>query len=556
MRLLLGCSLLALAVVRPVLAQDAAAPGVYTAPVGAMAPPDAADASLSQAPATAGAEDAALGVGLKSDASLSVAKPVASDGLIDGDAAALAAANIASSADASGAVPDTSLDPNALASVQARDPELGAILASTVLPKADLSLRWDESASRDFYSSTLGLRWRNTLGDYGSGALGSATIPDVDRQITVSIPVTGNDFYLLNSGAGIANFLSRFGSATLGPVLIVNGTVKYKATRDVALSGAQSAPLTGQKLMNDRNAMLIAFDNYTPKVGDRAVLQLTSTTQYGAHTITVYPPDIARVFPTIDATQDATVIADFRPADFQPSSFLTNTNDVVTAYWENLRLSSISKIFKLPAAQEYFMTTMIRLHSDWSNQGGKLPGLVNTGQLDNLSGPLATGEDCTPAGWGGRSANGCRWSARTGWSGRVGYFVGLHTYYYALVPNYGWGYIQNWPTPAPVNQWFAYVERVRVNTPGQADGRLSYWLCTQAGCNAQFDRQDIKFRNADVPQALINEAWADVYCGGLGCPGPNPWPRSTIDLKRMTVTVGLPDMGALAAEVQTLNAGK
>lgn len=524
MRIFLIFAALASAVVLPALAQDAAVPATVS------------DLTLS--------------------ASLPVAGSSASDGLIDGDAAALAAAAAVASPAEPGAVPDTVLDPDAIAQLQANDPELGAIMAGVVLPKTDLSLRWDESASRDFYSSELGLRWNHTLGDYGPNAVGTATIPNVGHQVTVSIPVTGNDFYLLNDGHAVANFLSRHGSTTAGPVLVVNGTVKYKATRDVAISAAQVSPLTGQKTMNDRNAMLIAFDNYTPKAGDRAVLQVTSTTQYGAHTLTAYPPAIVSTYPVIDATQDPTIVAEFRAANFTPSPYLTNTNDVVTAYWEKLRATSVSKIFKLPPAQEYFMTTMIRLHSDWSNQGGKLPGLTNTGQLDNLTGPLANGVDCTPAAWGGRNANGCRWSARTGWGGRIGNFVGLHTYYYALSPNNGWGYIENWPTPAPVNQWFAYVERVRVNTPGQADGRLSYWLCTQAGCNAQFDRQNINFRNADVPQALINEAWADVYCGGTGCPGPNPWPRSTIDLKRMTVTVGLPDMTALAAEVQTLNAGK
>ncbi len=474
---------------------------------------------------------------------------LAPDGLIDGDAAALAATE-------AGLPTDTSIDSAKLAALQISDPELGTIMSNSALPKSDLSLRWDETASRDYYTSELHLAWRKSLGDYAPTIVGSVVVPNAHQQITVSIPVSGNDFYLRGSG-GPADFMSRYGSSTLGPALIVNGHIRYSATRDVAISASLVATLKGQRTMSDRNAMLIAFDNYVPQPGDRAVLQLTSTHQYGSHTLTVYHPNIQRILPTIDATVDPTVVADVRAGDLDAAPNLTVANAVATAYWEKLSPTAMADVFPLPSGQEYFLTTMVRLHSDWSDQGGKLPGLSDTGMASNTSGkPLSVnGTDCANSGWGGRSANGCRWSARTGWGGRVGNFVGLHTYYYAMSPTVGWGYVQNWPTPAPVGQWFAYVERVRVNTPGQADGRLSYWLCTQLeGCTPQFDRQDIKWRAADLDQALINEAWVDVYCGGLACPGPKPWPRSTIDFKRMTTTVGLPDLAALAAEVRTMNA--
>jgi len=133
----------------------------------------------------------------------------------------------------------------------------------------------------------------------------------------------------------------------------------------------------------------------------------------------------------------------------------------------------------------------------------------------------------------------------------VGDQVGLHTYFYSQAPNNGYGWIQPWPTAAPVGQWFAYVERVRVNTPGRSDGRLTYWICTQGGCAAQIDRSDILWRSYELPQSQVSEIWADVFCGGLSC-GPAPFARSTVDLKRLTVKTGLPDLNALYTEVQGL----
>ena len=124
----------------------------------------------------------------------------------------------------------------------------------------------------------------------------------------------------------------------------------------------------------------------------------------------------------------------------------------------------------------------------------------------------------------------------------------MHTYFYAVAPQNGYGIIQPMQIPAPVNQYFAYVERVRVNTPGQNDGRLTYWVCTQAGCAAVLDRSDINWRTYDLPESQITEVWADVYCGGLSC-GPAAWPKSTVDLKRLTVTTGLPDLSTLDTEV-------
>lgn len=250
------------------------------------------------------------------------------------------------------------------------------------------------------------------------------------------------------------------------------------------------------------------------------------------------------------------MIADFRAPSFDTTDGnVTVANNIVTATWGGSRLTALSQVFQLPPGDDYFLTVVIKLGADWSDQAGKLPGLSDTGLGTNgNSNPLTIGGVvCDNAGWGGRPANGCRWSARTGWGGRSANQVGLHTYFYSQQPITNWGFIQNWPTAAPTGQWFAYVERVKLNTIGNNDGRLSYWICTQAGCNPQFDRSDIRWRSFDLPQSKITEAWADVYCGGTSC-GPTVIPTLTVSISRMTVTTGLPDLTALGAEVQALNA--
>lgn len=392
-----------------------------------------------------------------------------------------------------------------------------------------------------------------TLGDYGPVAIGSAQIPVLSTRTTITIPVKGNNFYIKNDGGLNSIFDSR--EATIGapPTLIVNGTRSYIATRDTSLLPTSVTPLGDKPYLYDVSAMLIAFDGYTPRPGDTAVLQLTAEKSYAAHRITVYPPNVHYSFATPKDVPGGTVIKDVRASDFKVSPTVSVSGNTVSGYWGGTSLTALSQFWKLPPANEYFLTVVIKLEKDWVNQGGKLPGLGNTGQAWNTSSSRLTvnGVDCSNSGWGGRSANGCRWSARTGWGGRSGDQVGLHSYFYAVAPQSGWGTIQPIPVPAPVGQWFAYVERVKVNTPGQNDGRLTYWVCTQAGCAAVLDRQDINWRTYDLAESKITELWADVYCGGLSC-GPAPYARSTVDLKRLTVTSGLPDLNALGAEVTGL----
>jgi len=460
---------------------------------------------------------------------------VDASGLIDGDAAANAASA-------------------AKVAAVATDPELASMLRAAAGPVG--ALTWDETATRDYYNGTIGLAWRHTLGDYDPKSLGSALVTDTDSRKVVDFSVTGNDFLILNNGDSDATFDSRHGPAAYQPVLIVNGRYKYKATRNVYLSPSTVSSLGSAALMHDAHTMLLAFDNYAPQPGDVAHLQLVTEQQYGTHNLTVHGPAVQPVYPKIDATPGGKTVADIRASNFTLSGGnKVVANNILTATWGGNNLTALSQVFSLPPADEYFLTVVIRLGADWSDQGGKLPGLSDTGLGLNTSGAPLTinGVVCNNSGWGGRPANGCRWSARTGWGGRSGNLVGLHTYYYAQRNTSFWGEIQNWPTPAPTGQWFAYVERVKMNTIGKADGRLSYWICTQSGCHAQVDRGNITWRSHDLPESKITEVWADVYCGGTSC-GPTVIPTSTVSLSRMTVTTGLPDLNALGTEVRALNA--
>ena len=540
--LALGCAMIAL----PVSAQSyweasddvgtgSDSPASAVAPDGTASPVDAGATGGDAAPDPVSSIDAA-------DAST----------LVDGDAAPDASSDFAT------ADGDATVQAEAVR-LAASDPEMSAILSAEPAVGVLTAGTWDETATRDYYSRQLYLAWRHPLGDYFPTLIGSATVPDKDARFQVKIPVSGKDFYLRSDGTGSAVYDSRNAAAAYRPTLIVNGTTKYTATRDVILSASTAASQKATTELSDRDAMLIAFDSYKPKIGDKAVLVLTTERQYGTHALQVYQPDIHYEFPNIDTSDSPPpeIVRDVKASEYYRAPRITITDNVVTGYWGGLTNTAISQVFKLPPAREYYMTVVMRVHSDWPDQGGKFPGLSNTGQAYNsINHPLIiNGVNCSNSGWGGRPATGCRWSARTGWAGRNGGRMGLHTYYYSQYPGGQYGYIQNWPTPAPVNKWFAYVERVRVNDPGQGNGKLSYWLCTPDGCAAQFDRSDITWSNGDIPESLITEAWADVFCGGTGCPGPNPWPVATADLGRMTVTTGMPDLAQIFAEVNGLNSG-
>jgi hypothetical protein len=439
----------------------------------------------------------------------------------------------------------------ALAVAMVAPPAMGQVVPPPTAPA------WQENANRTYYDSVLRLAWRSDLGDRDTTLVGSANVVDDDIKKVVRIPVTGNDFFIINDGRGKAVYVSREGDPADRPRLVVNGSDIYQATRDTFLTTSGTSPKTTSVTLKSDQVILVAFDGYWPQAGDSAVLELTSTAQFKTHSVLVYRPDIRPIYPAIPFNSDPTVIAELTGVTLKPQANITKSGAIATAFIEGTKLTWLNETPRLAAGTEYYMTTVMKFHENWpgfTNEGGKLPGLANTGRTTNSGGgPLFIGGvDCSNAGWGGRPANGCRWSARTQWNRRNGDLVGMATYFYAVSPSSGYGIADPWPTPQRVERWFAYVQRVRVNDPGVANGQLSYWLCSESGCQPQYHRTDIQFRTHDLPEALINEAWLDVYCGGTNC-GTKPWPRADVSFKRMTVTRRLPDLAALQAELASLN---
>lgn len=443
--------------------------------------------------------------------------------------------------------------------VDADDPRVAAGNSGWVPSPLPSAGTWLENATRLYYDSAILLAWRNELGDFAPALLGSTLVRDTNtvQQVTIAVPAR-NDFLLKSSDPGGAHayYASReTENVSQRPVLIVNGTARYQATRDTYLSTRSITPVGTAIQLLDRDTMLVAFDGYTPRAGDNVQLQLTSTKQYGDHELRVYAPDIRFELPVIDAAVNPAIVSNTEPADLPPRPNYRVNAGVGIATISGTDKTFLNARIILPPAGEYVMTTVMQLGTDWPDAGGKLPGLANTGQALNTGGRkmIIDGINCNNAGWGGRPANGCRWSARTGFRGRSGDRVGLATYFYAIDPSNAYGWSDPWPMSVNVGRWFAIVQRVKVNNVGEADGRLSYWLCADNGCFPTYDRKDIKWRTADLQQALLSEAWIDVFCGGSRCGTVQPLPTATYRLKRATVTRGLPDLSALEAEVQALN---
>ena len=275
-----------------------------------------------------------------------------------------------------------------------------------------------------------------------------------------------------------------------------------------------------------------------------------------AQTFDVYHPAISFTPPVVPFTSATRVVADFRAKQFQKQPNLQINGNILTGSIQGEQIGAIHQVFKIPSADEYYLTVVMQLSSQWPDYGGKLPGLADTGMASNTANTslIVNGVNCDNAGWGGRVANGCRWSARTGWARRQGDQIGVGSYYYATHASTFWGQADPIPSPVTAGKWFAYVQRVKLNSIGVADGLLSYWFCNADGCKAVYHRNDIAWRAVDLPQSKITEAWAMIYCGGRSCNHGN-YAAATASLSRMTVTDGLPDFAPIAAEVKALNGG-
>lgn len=463
---------------------------------------------------------------------------------------------------------------------------------------------WSEDATRDFRHSAAGVRWGNPMGDWldmdgkplGSRPFATATATKGRDEVTVRLDVTdlvrahGADFRI-NSIGGFANVSSREAATGRPQLLVTRGgtTQTLEAVADTEVNPYTSRPIGDRPLLSSRFGFLMRFDQSADPAVSRAVLVLTSPKRYGETRFLVFRP--AALSEQLAVTPGAT-FADPQPAvlrtnprhravltaglpasahggrpartllalkgsDLPPRPNARIEGDVYTGWFEGDEKTIASKAVRLPGGPtEAYLTVILKLGDDWKAVGGKLPGLSNTGLVDpEQTTCLVDGAAVGRGGWGGRAANGCRWSARTAYRRTADGRTWAGTYIYALSPKDTNGVVDWWSKPAPQGRWFAYVEFVRLNQPGKADGEVAYWLIDRESApGGQMVQKagGITYRSIDDPKSAINELWPDVYCGGRTC-GPAPWPRYSMSLKRMEVTDALPDLAAIQAELDRLN---
>ena len=464
---------------------------------------------------------------------------------------------------------------------------------------------WREDATRIDRDHTLHLAWANANGDWtdadgapmGSKPWAAGEAPR-GGTITVKIDVTrlvrahGADFRL-NSVGGTATFTTREGGEGAPKLSVTRGgtTRVLDAAADTTMDVSTFKPLGDRPIMSTRYGALVRFDQGADPAIDKAVLILSSPKRFfGDARILVFRPAIlntpqtvatgatyesprrasVRTAPQVDRalrrgsaisepTRATRVLTSVEGAELPTSPHARVVGRALEAWIEGHTMGAISEYRDVPGAPtDAYLTVVLKLDDNWTALGGKLPGLANTG--DRLRGLpcVVRGQPMPPAGWGGRIANACHWSARTGYLGVRGGEVGAATYFYAMSPKDVAGINDWWSAPLPKGRWVAYVERVKLNDPGRANGEIAYWLVDRASAPGGRRVQaagGIVWRDTDQAASAINTLWADVFCGGRDC-GAAPWPRSTVYLRRLTVTNGLPDLGAIQAELDRLNAGR
>lgn len=155
---------------------------------------------------------------------------------------------------------------------------------------------------------------------------------------------------------------------------------------------------------------------------------------------------------------------------------------------------------------EAYLRYYLRFANDWepTTDGGKLPGFAGT---------------YGRAGWGNRMSDG-----KNGWSMRAAFAMRPpkaesmkgYTALFSLAchgrvrdvycDSWGWGLGNGALLQA--NRWYAIEQRVKLNTPGKADGVFEAWL------DGVLVRQDDRIIFRDLDSLHIESAWFDVFHGG------------------------------------------
>ncbi|HEV2746680.1 MAG TPA: hypothetical protein VGW34_05205 [Allosphingosinicella sp.] len=422
-------------------------------------------------------------------------------------------------------------------------------------PSPDPATTWVEQATAHYYNAPLRLAWQRPQGDWvdaagerhGSRPFAAARL---DREGAHDIDVTdlvrghGADFLIVGRLADVASREAPAGR----PLLIVERggqALGYEALADVGLDPTSHASRPAAPSLKLADGLLVRFAQPADPGIRRAVLRLTVTKLWSGEAVPtrVFRPDprpAPRALPDVPLGSEADVVLRVAGPGWRKgrgwarsAAHARLAPDGSLAAWippgGDTALSAIYPI--PPATRRELMCVRVEMtvHRDWTAPwGGKFPGLANTGQGDGAQ---------EQAGWGGRGADGTRWSAR---ANRYGHepghpfaddWLALGTYAYRVNAETGHGDAHPLALPVPKGRRFAYDQCVGLNKPGRADGFVAYWINGRPAGGLD----GIVWRSHAGPDTLPSEIWADVYEGGTGY-GAVPHGKHSVTLHALTLS--------------------
>jgi hypothetical protein len=415
---------------------------------------------------------------------------------------------------------------------------------------------WVEQASAHFYNAPLRLAWERPLGDWvdaagvrhGARAFASARLRSEgahDIDVTDLVRAHGGDFRVVGRLADVA---SRESGAA-GPLLIVERggqTLGYPSAADVGMDASTHDSLAAAPSMKLADGFFLRFGQPADPAIDRAILRLQVTKVWsGGDDVPtrIFRPDprpAPSAMPAVPLGSAADIVLRIDGAAWRKGRGWAESaaharvasDGSLTAWIAPGSDTALSTIYPIPpSARRDLMCLRVEMtvHPDWTaTWGGKFPGLANTGQGD---------EAPDQAGWGGRGADGTRWSARTN---RYGYdpaspfrdhWLALGTYAYRVNAETSHGDAVPLALAVPKGRRFAYDQCVGLNRPGAADGFVAYWIDGKpAGA-----LRNVAWRAHGGAETLPSEIWADVYEGGTGYDAV-PHGRHTMTLHALTLS--------------------
>ena len=434
-----------------------------------------------------------------------------------------------------------------------------ATAAIAALPLASAAERverdWTEDATKSNYNAALELPWAAEMGTWKDasgttqGPLAFAAEPVVDQpaeqlvqwDVTTLVRTGKADMLIRRTGGTNIKFHSREAAdPAKHPRLVVwkDGEVsRHAPIADATLSTTTTKSLGKATTLTTSGAILIKFGVGRDRNIDRAVLEMTATTeQYGNQTLSVFRtfagPKALDMPPFIRGTADDTVLT-LSGSAWQTPAYNSYRADrmrldaadalvVTIPTGDDTGSQAIYSIPKWARRPTMYARAIIKVHTDWTGtMGGKFPGLTNTGNGDRRVANVC--------GWGGRVADGICWSARTNRRGYVadnkfadGYMA-LSPYAYRVNRSTYNGEGPDSTRPVPKGRYFVLDQMIKLNTIGadgtpNADGLVAYWV---NGVLVNH-MKNVVWRTREGDDTLPSEYWLDVYEGGVNYSAPYP----------------------------------